>query len=95
MCIRDRIMTPHAALSVSAPVAGEQGWVHYSGVPLKRGRAPGILSLDWTADWAAGLDELRASFRQMGPLVPEIAPKYLNTLAFFENQRSAKERGVA
>lgn len=43
--------------------------------------------VDWTRDWTdrqRKVDELKASFRRLGPILPEIAAKFVNTLQFVE-----------
>lgn len=43
--------------------------------------------VDWTKDWSdreRKLEEIKGKFRRLGPIVPEIAGKFTNTLVFFE-----------
>lgn len=50
--------------------------------------------VNWTSVWkeqGRGEEELKAKFRRMGPIVPEIAGKFANTLAFF-GAADGKER---
>ncbi len=51
--------------------------------------------VNWTADWSNRPDETRLikeSFRRLGPIVPEIAGKFANTLAFVTEMAPAKPR---
>jgi len=56
--------------------------VEYSGIPFKK-KTDG---LNRCVDWEFPDDELYEIFNEMGPYVPEIAPKYLNTLKFLTRQ---------
>jgi hypothetical protein len=50
--------------------------------------------VNWTADWKDRLqkvESIKAKFRRLGPIVPEIAPKFINTLSFIDAM--AKSQG--
>jgi len=52
--------------------------------------------VNWTADWTNRVDEtkqIKDKFRRLGPIVPEIAGKFANTLSFIE--KMAKLEPVA
>lgn len=43
--------------------------------------------VDWTKDWTdreAMIEGIKSKFRRLGPIVPEIAGKFINTLSFAE-----------
>lgn len=43
--------------------------------------------VDWTKDWTdrePKIEEIKSKFRRLGPIVPEIAGKFVNTLSFAE-----------
>lgn len=62
-------------------------------------RPPNKIRLDWTphcANWVKGWldqpyseDDLKSHFRRLGPILPEVAGKFINTLLFFR-EMSAK-----
>ena len=57
-------------------------------------KAPCKIKLDWDCycvnwttewiNWQAELDKVTSSFQNMGPLIPEIAGKYINTLSYLQ-----------
>jgi len=69
----------------------DTNWIAYA-APLKAN----YKSLPYCVNWIDNAPEtvseesLRSSFRQMGPLVPEISGKFINTLNFFETVRGYK-----
>lgn len=77
------VLTPSAALAAARDKGVGNKWVTYDAIPVKRGRMLGLHCLDWRPAWVGGADALHDAFSQMGPLIVEVAPKYLNTLSFF------------
>lgn len=61
-------------------------WVPYS-APIKTAMKWQPHCVNWLSNWSEIEKEketVRAKFRSMGPIVPEIAPKFINTLSFIE-----------
>ncbi len=58
--------------------------IKYSNIPFKKK----IEGLDRCVNWDFSKDELYELFNDMGPYVPEIAPKYLNTLNFLNGKQA-------
>ena len=73
------ILTPSAKFQLETDVP--ENWITYSNIPFKKGKFP---HLDYCVDWKIEMNELYRLFADAGPHIPEIAPKYLNTLAFLE-----------
>jgi hypothetical protein len=59
-------------------------WVQYSKIPYKKK----VNSLDYCVKWSLPLEEAIEKFQEMGPHVPEIAEKYLNTVEFLKEYDS-------
>jgi len=84
-------LTPSASLMVDRQL---DNWVDYE-PPLKRGLRCNTHCVRWIRNWQSvsdddeALHKLRSTFRSMGPLVPEIAPKFENTRKFAEEQLEA------
>jgi hypothetical protein len=66
-------------------------WIAYA-APLKANYKSVPYCVNWIDKASIPISEelLRSSFRQMGPLVPEISGKFVNTLNFFEAVRGYK-----
>ncbi|MEK7412851.1 MAG: hypothetical protein AAB263_06000 [Planctomycetota bacterium] len=78
-------LSPSAQFAFS-PVGNSSSWTQYS-APLKVQMKWQPYCVNWMANWI--LPETRrklicSSFQRMGPIVPEIAPKFINTLAFID-----------
>ena len=85
------MLTPSAVLSIDAASAEARGWVAYKKVPLKKGQLDGLRCVDWTKAWKGSEGDLTKAFRQMGPLVVGVAPKYLHTLDFYRERSEKRE----
>lgn len=78
-------LTPSAEF-VFAKDESRSAWVAYP-VPIKTAMRWDPHCVNWLNDWTDMEVEkaaIRGTFRSMGPIVPEIAPKFINTLAFIE-----------
>lgn len=83
------IQTPSAYLLDSQDTSDP--WVLYKSAPIKSGRFSDSRCVNWCATWLTqynndkelAIRELKTHFVRMGPLVPEIAGKYVNTLNFY------------
>ena len=76
-------LTPSAEF-VFQPKAGSRTWLHHE-PPLKSRLRWKTHCVNWTSDWKDREDRERAvrrKFLRLGPIVPEIAGKMTNTLAF-------------
>lgn len=65
-------------------------WMSYK-IPSKSKRGWEPHCVDWTSEWSDRRKELTAvkdKFRNMGPITPDIAPKFTNTIAFILAKRS-------
>lgn len=79
------IQTPSAYFASINPCCDEFKMVEYD-VPLKTKGKILTRCVNWTDDWIIkGKDilDLRKVFIQMGPILPEIYPKFRNTLDFY------------
>ncbi|OPH52186.1 hypothetical protein BC351_33170 [Paenibacillus ferrarius] len=75
------IMTPTAMFELQGEYP--EVWTEYRDIPLKK-KVNGInRCVNWTLDGNPS-----KMFADMGPHVPEIAPKYLNTLSFLNQSRT-------
>lgn len=78
-------LTPSAEY-VFAPTKSGEDWKAYS--PPTKTRFEWIPHcVNWTAKWtdrAREVQKIKDKFRRLGPIVPEIAGKFINTLAFIE-----------
>lgn len=77
-------LTPSAEF-VYKPLANDV-WVPYN-VPLKRKLSSKTRCVDWTSAWKDRDQEtkgVKKKFLQLGPILPEIAGKFINTLSFIE-----------
>lgn len=78
-------LTPSAEY-VFKPKASGSAWSQFS--PQNKTRLnwkPHCV--DWTKDWSdreLKVEEIKGKFRRLGPIVPEIAGKFTNTLSFIE-----------
>ncbi len=71
---------------------GSKYWVRYQ-APLKTGRWE-TACVRWGPEWVDGSRDaaaLRTYFTQMGPLTPDISPKFINTIRFYDHM---SETGV-
>ena len=62
-------------------------WVTYS-PPIKALQGFDFQCVNWTIDWEAREKEIeciKAKFCRLGPIIPEIAGKFANTLKFVED----------
>lgn len=87
------IQTPSAYFASINPCGDEFKMIEYD-VPLKTKGKILTRCVNWTDDWiqkGKGLLDLRDVFIQMGPILPEIYPKFRNTLDFY-NKCLEKER---
>jgi hypothetical protein len=78
-------LTPSAEY-VFNPIQSKSAWTQYS-PPHKTKLAWKPYCVNWTRDWtdrAARIIDIKNKFRRLGPIVPEIAGKFINTLAFIE-----------
>lgn len=86
-------LTPSAEY-VFQPKSALSAWVHYT--PPHKSRLNWTPHcVNWTADWKNRLQKvegIKAKFRRLGPIVPEIAPKFINTLSFIDEM--AKSQGL-
>lgn len=73
-------LTPSAWLKLPGDIP--EGWTKYE-PPFKKGKWE-TLCVDWTYE-KEGVD-IRDVFYEMGPMLPEIANKYTNTLKFLQRQ---------
>lgn len=80
------ILAPSAYIKTRADDVG--CIVEYMRIPFKHPEKNLVKCVDWKYK---DLDELNEIIDSKGPLLPEIAPKYLNTLAFLERN---KENGL-
>lgn len=55
-------------------------WIKYKHIPFKNR----VMSLDHCVNWEMPLEDALESFKTMGPFVPGIAEKYLNTYEFIK-----------
>ena len=75
---------------VFSPKRTGSAWVRYS-VPLKVSMKWDPHCVDWTKQistipgMSKGVASIKDKFRNMGPIIPEIAPKFVNTLAFLNS----------
>jgi hypothetical protein len=77
-------LSPSAEFVFNKGISGS-AWIPYS-APIKAMKwQPHCVNwlLNWT-DVEREQEEVRTKFRSMGPIVPEIAPKFINTLTFIE-----------
>jgi hypothetical protein len=77
-------LTPTGMFSVKNQFPSD--WIQYSTIPYKKK----VSFLDRCVNWYMSTEEARDLFHLMGPHVPEIAEKYLNTFAFLEQQSSSR-----
>jgi hypothetical protein len=78
-------LTPSAEF-VFSKSGSRSAWVPYA-APIKTSMKWEPHCVNWLNDWTdlKGEKEMvRGKFRSMGPIVPEIAPKFINTLAFID-----------
>ncbi|WNB93420.1 hypothetical protein [Bacillus sp. NEB1478] len=61
-------------------------WIKYDHIPFKRS----VRGMDRCVKWEFNEKELYKLFTDMGPFIPEIAPKYTNTIKFLENTQNLK-----
>lgn len=91
------IMTPSAVLAANGKVV--PGWFASGSFspPMKGGERCITTCLDWGSHWMEGgaykerETALLAIFRDMGPFLPGIAGKYINTLRFFQLTQTPEE----
>lgn len=76
------VLTPSAFIKVKKMNLGAV--TTYNAIPFKRPVKNLNLCVDWTYD---DKSELMDIIDKKGPLIPEIAPKYLNTLQFLEREK--------
>lgn len=53
--------------------------------------------VNWTLGWkerANEIDKIKESFRNLGPIIPEIAGKFINTLTFIEKIKRANRQTI-
>ncbi|MEI6072012.1 MAG: hypothetical protein WCS31_09485 [Verrucomicrobiae bacterium] len=70
-----------------------KAWIPYS-VPIKGSMKWKPHCVNWVADWTLPkikMEGVRSAFQSMGPILPEIAPKFINTLTFIENVTSKQK----
>lgn len=68
---------------------GQSSWIKYP-LPFKFSLKWDPYCVDWTNEWTdfeTEIKEIKTKFLEMGPVLPEIAPKFINTLAFLEQQK--------
>ncbi len=78
-------LTPSAEF-VFPKKEAETAWATYS-VPFKNSLRWDPPCVNWLKDWTdfeKEKDTVRKMFLSMGPIVPEVAPKFINTLAFID-----------
>lgn len=86
-------LTPSALFAIDAPLAN---WVDYQ-PPLKAGAKHVTPCVRWANAWkesVPGQDPrrlLQTTFRDMGPITPDIAMKFVNTLAYFDASHRREE----
>jgi hypothetical protein len=86
-------LTPSAFFSVGDK---QKNWILYT-PPLKRGGKHEVLCVNWldalqrSIKDKAPLAELKSLFLRMGPIDPEIADKFYNTLGFVEHMIALAE----
>lgn len=79
---------------VFAKGSSASAWVPYA-APLKTGMKWQPHCVNWLTSWSEierEKETVRAKFRSMGPIVPEIAPKFINTLSFIEEMTKRPKR---
>jgi len=67
-------------------------WVQYP-VPIKTAIKWRPHCVNWLTNWneiGREMENVLSYFRRMGPIVPEIAPKFINTLSFIEEVTKPK-----
>lgn len=80
-------LSPSADL-VFTPGA-KSAWTAYA-APIKTAMKWQPRCVNWLSDWSDVEREIklvRDKFRRMGPILPEIAPKFVNTLAFINEMK--------
>jgi hypothetical protein len=79
-------LTPSAEY-VFNPASGQRTWIRYT--PPHKARLDWTPHcVDWTNKWrnrAYEISSLKLKFRRLGPIMPEIAGKFVNTLKFVEH----------
>ncbi len=79
-------LTPSAMFAVDGNL---KNWAEYQ-APLKAGTKHNMPCVIWTKAWkkaVSGEDprrQLQRAFRDMGPITPDFAMKFVNTLAYFD-----------
>lgn len=79
-------LTPSAEY-VFKPKASSSAWTPFT-PPNKMRLNWKPHCVDWTKDWTdrqRKVEDIKAKFRRLGPIVPEIAGKFTNTLAFIDD----------
>ena len=83
-------LTPSADYAVDGSL---RKWDDYD-VPMKNGPSARSRCVNWKANWSDEVGDadpstqLKSVFRNMGPILPEFAEKFSNTLSCFESLRS-------
>ena len=81
------VITPSAKFHIDALKLTDV--VQYRYIPFKRA----VKNLELCVDWKyEDKDDLLKIIQKKGPHIPEIAPKYLNTLAFLDRDRTEKQQ---
>ena len=78
-------LTPSAEYIFRRKATGSS-WIEYR-VPNKKPLAGKAHCVNWLSDWKdkeKGKENIKRKFRRLGPIVPEIAAKFSNTLEFIE-----------
>ena len=84
------VLTPSAHLKISQKKSITECITHYEKIPFKKS----VPNLNTCVDWNfnAKMKKLEEIVVEMGVLTPEIAPKYLNTLAFLNRKKSNRKK---
>lgn len=81
------VLTPSAKFSIDS-INEVKYLKEYKNIPFKKK----VNNLDLCVEWEfVQRDELYNIFNEMGPHIPEIAPKYLNTLEFINSRNSSSK----
>lgn len=74
-------MTPSAMFEIKGDIP--KPWGEYSHIPFKKK----VNSMNICVEWNLPIDDAIKYFKDMGPHIPEIAEKYLNTYSFLNREK--------
>lgn len=85
-------LSPSAEFAFS-PLGKSSAWIPFA-APIKIPMKWQPHCVNWVADWdfvAVKTKDVQQKFQRMGPILPEIAPKFINTLSFIKEVAKGKE----